>query len=337
VSVGHRVGYRYGLAAMLFLIAIATPMAASSVGATSKVGHWSGGTDLGLGAASAISCASTKFCEAIGVTTGTDTATTFNGKWWSSPATVAQYSGIVTSLSCPVDGWCAAITDLAEVTILRYGRWSKLATIDPNPGPPYPGMVTSLSCTSSTFCVAVDAQGMSEIYDGSSWTNPRLTDQDYPLNDVSCGAWERCVAVDGLGRVLSFDDGRWSTPVVIDDTALTGVSCASETACIAVDLLGRALVFRAGRWGRPSSIDQSSAAPLSVFCPAAGSCVVADVSGRVLTLADGRWSGAEQIDNSDGAQGSLVAVACVHGSGGPCFAVDSFGDALENQDPFGGH
>src|SRR5579884_3790599 len=140
-----------------------------------------------------VSCASTRFCMAVGTSTGTDYAVEFNGTRWGTARTLERFKGEVVSLSCPTAGWCVAVSDLAGATVLKDGRWSRLMTLDPNPGPPYPGMANAVSCTRPNFCVAVDGQGYAETYDGTSWTKPEQVDQDFPLTDVSCGSANRCV------------------------------------------------------------------------------------------------------------------------------------------------
>ena len=333
----HRRFGRCWLAGAIFASVIATTIPAAGANITATRNQWSSGTDSGVGSATAVSCASPQFCEAVGFTTGIDYAAQFNGKRWTGATTIAKYSGVVTSLSCPVSGWCAAITDLAEVMTFRNGHWSKLISVDPNPEPPYPGIAAAISCTAPNFCVAVDARGMSETFNGSRWSKSRLIDRDGPINGVSCGAVEHCVAVDGFGRVLIFNGGRWSKPLGIDGAALTGVSCATATSCVAVDLFGRTISLNGGTWGRPTSTDNASATPLSVSCPTAGDCIVADTSGRGFILSGGRWFGPKVIDDAFGLSlgaVDLVDVACVQGSQGPCVAVDAIGYATESKTPF---
>ena len=117
-----------------------------------------------IGAFNVLSCASTRFCIAVGTSTSTDNAVKFNDTRWGTVRQLEQYAGEVVLLSCPTVGWCVALTDLAGATVLHDGRWSQLTTIDPNPGPPYSGMANAVSRTSSRFCVAGDAQGNAETY-----------------------------------------------------------------------------------------------------------------------------------------------------------------------------
>ena len=241
-------------------------------------------TSTTVSAFNAVSCATSRFCLAVGWSTGTDSFVTYNGRNWSTAEVVEQYQGEMESVSCPVDGWCAAITDLAAVTVFQSGHWSKLTTVDPNPGPPYPGMVAAISCTSPRYCVAVDGQGNAETFDGTGWSKPRLVDPDYPLNDVSCPGPGECTAVDGHGQAAVLSGDQWSAPRSIDSTALTGVSCARAGSCTAVDVLGRALVGSGGQWSAPVAIDQVAASPLSVSCPTDGHCIVVDGNGREVSL-----------------------------------------------------
>ena len=277
-----------------------------------------------VSAFNAVSCASNRFCVAVGSSTGTDYSVTYNGASWGPAQTAEQYQGEMESVSCPVDGWCAAITDLAAVTVFEHGHWSKLATVDPNPGPPYPGMVAAISCTSPRFCVAVDGQGRAETFDGTAWSKPRLVDPDYPLNDVSCAGRGECAAVDGHGRVAVLMGQQWSVPQAVDGTALAGVSCASAASCAAVDLLGRALVERDGKWSAPVAIDQVAASPLSVSCPSPGTCVAVDGNGSERALSFGHWTAPHMVDSG----GSLVGISCVPRPQLFCAAADGSGGVL---------
>ena len=277
-----------------------------------------------VGAFNTVACASSRFCLAVGWSTGTDYYVTYNGRDWSAARVAEKYEGEMESVSCPVDGWCAVITDLAAVTVFQGGHWSKLTTLDPNAGPPYPGIVAAISCSSSRYCVAVDGQGNAETYDGTTWSGPRLVDPDYPLNAVSCAAAGKCTAVDGRGQVVVLSAGRWSAPRPVDATALTGVSCAPAGPCTAVDLLGRALVGSGGQWSAPVAIDQAAASPLSVSCATEGTCVAVDADGREMSLNAGLWTAPQVIDPA----GSLVDVSCAPGPQVFCAAVDGTGDVL---------
>lgn len=289
-------------------------------------------TSTAVSAFNAVSCASRHFCLAVGWSTGTDYSVTYNGAGWSAAQQAEQYEGEMESVSCPVAGWCAAITDLAAVTIFQNGHWSKLATVDPNPVPPYPGVVASISCTSPHYCVAVDGQGNAETFDGTAWSRPRLVDPDYPLNDISCASPGQCAAVDGHGQVAVLTGEQWSVPQAIDGTALTGVSCARAGSCAAVDLLGRALVERDGEWPAPVGIDQVAGSPLSLSCPSPGTCITVDGQGREIAFNLGHWTAPHLADPG----GGLVDVSCVGRQPLFCAAVDGSGGVLTTATPTAG-
>jgi hypothetical protein len=286
-----------------------------------------------VGAFNAVSCASSRFCLAVGWSTGTDYFVTYNGRSWSPAQVAEQYEGEMESVSCPVDGWCTAITDLAAVTVFQSGHWSKLTMVDPNPGPPYPGMVAAISCPSPRFCVAVDGQGNAETFDGTAWSKPRLADPDYPLNDVSCPGRGDCAAVDGDGQVAVLTGDSWSAARQVDSTALTGISCARAGFCVAVDLLGRALVGHGRQWSAPAAIDEVAASPLSVSCTTAGRCVAVDSRGDETVLSAGRWAPLRAIDTG----GDLVDISCPPGPQHFCAAVDASGGVLTSTTPAVAH
>lgn len=286
-----------------------------------------------VGAFNAVSCASSRFCVAVGWSTGTDYFVAYNGRSWSPARLAEQYDGEMESVSCPVVGWCAAITDLAAVTVFQRGHWSKLITVDPNPGPPYPGMVAAISCSSPRYCVAVDGQGNAETFDGTGWSKPRLVDPDYPLTDVSCASAGECTAVDGYGQVAVLTGDGWSAARPVDSTALTGISCAGTGSCVAVDLLGRAVVGHGGQWSVPVAVDQVAASPLSVSCPAEGMCVAVDSQGNETTLSTGRWAPLQAIDIG----GDVVDISCPPGPQLFCAAVDGSGRVLTSTAPAAAH
>lgn len=286
-----------------------------------------------VGAFNAVSCASSRFCVAVGWSTGTDYFITYNGRSWSPARLAEQYDGEMESVSCPVVGWCAAITDLAAVTVFQSGHWSKLTMVDPNPGPPYPGMVAAISCPSHRYCVAVDGQGNAETFDGTGWSKPRLVDPDYPLTDVSCASAGECTAVDGYGQVAVLTGDGWSAARPVDSTALTGISCAGTGSCVAVDLLGRAVVGHGGQWSVPVAVDQVAASPLSVSCPAEGMCVAVDSQGNETTLSTGRWAPLQAIDIG----GDVVDISCPPGPQLFCAAVDGSGRVLTSTAPAAAH
>ncbi len=169
------------LSAFLVGSLVALPAPAQALGSWRAVA-------TSVGAFNAVSCATAAFCVATGWSTGTDYSITYNGTTWSAAQQIDQYVGEVGSVSCPVSGWCAAVTDLVAVTFFRHGGWSKLMALDEGPGPPYPGTVAAISCTSPEFCVVVDGQGNAETFNGrvvkARAHRPRLPNQRSVLRSL---------------------------------------------------------------------------------------------------------------------------------------------------------
>ena len=300
---------------------------ATAIASAPKTTEWKV-DQTSAGSFNVVSCASSRFCVAVGTSTGTDSTVEFNGSKWGAARTLEKFKGEVVALSCPAVGWCVALTDLAAATILHAGSWSPLTTLDPNPGPPYPGMANAVSCTSPHFCLAVDAQGNAETYNGATWTTPEQIDEDFPLNDVSCGTSSHCVAVDGGGRVVELRDGHWSEPEAIDSAPLTTISCVGVDFCVATDLRGRAAVLTSSGWSQPSAIDSLANAPIEVSCSRRDRCLAVDSSGRTLLLTTHGWT-APQLPNlnSEPSGNSFIDASCPTGQTMFCAAVDSSGDA----------
>jgi uncharacterized Fe-S cluster protein YjdI len=316
----------FAVAASLAALTVAGS-GATLVGSVPKTTEWNV-DHTSVGSFNVVSCASTRFCVAVGTSTGTDSTVEFNGSNRGVARTLEKFEGEVVALSCPAVGWCVALTDLAAATVLHGSSWSRLTTLDPNPGPPYPGMANGVSCTSSRFCVAVDAQGNAETYNGTTWTTPEQIDQDFPLNDVSCGTSRHCVAVDGGGRIVQLRDGHWSDPEAVDSAPLTTISCVGVDFCVAVDLGGRDVALTSSGWSQPSAIDSLANAPIEVSCPQRDKCVAVDSSGRVLLLTARGWTAPQPPNvNSESFVNSLVDVSCPIGQASFCAAVDSSGDS----------
>ena len=316
------------------LFSLAVPVLAAPV-TTQPLARWRS-VATRVGAFNSVSCADANFCVATGWSAGTDYSVTYNGKTWSAAHQVVQYEGELGSISCPVVGWCAAVTDLAAVTFFYDGRWSKLVGVDRTAGAPYPGTVAAVSCTSRDYCVVVDGQGKAETFAGRRWSKPALVDTNYPLNAVSCGAPGHCVAVDGDGRALVLDRQQWSAPQVVHSAALTGVACACTGFCVATDVFGNALVSRGWRWSAPGRVDELAASPVSLSCPGVGRCLAVDGQGAYAVLEGGRWGRPQVIDSQSASSGGLVGVSCPPGGTKFCAAVDSAGNALTATAAFSG-
>jgi hypothetical protein len=169
-----------------------------------------------------VSCASARFCEAIGI--GPDTtqqAAAWNGKAWSAQATPLPADGNSISLNavscvaaddCTAVGWYFQNTTFNQLTLAE--RWDGSAWAvqgTPNPTDSTVNDLVGIWCKSASFCTSVgDQQNSStlafltlvQVWNGTSWTtrtspNRSLDDLDV-LNSVWCGTGNSCTAV-GIG------------------------------------------------------------------------------------------------------------------------------------------
>jgi len=210
---------------------------------------------------SAVSCASTSYCVAVGSgareTPSFDATGPFpvidawNGAAWSQASTAGDQAGQseLNGVSCVSSSFCMAVGQKystvgkeLEGALAEYWdgeTWSRLAT-------PY-GELNDVSCVSLAFCMAVGRTsyaGEREIdsWNGTAWSvvpNPILTAGEADLYGVSCTSVKRCMAV-GLDEhgalVETWNGSAWSileTPALAGHAALLSVSCVSRT-CAAV-------------------------------------------------------------------------------------------------------
>jgi hypothetical protein len=123
-----------------------------------------------------------------------------------------------------------------------------------------PGFLDAVSCVNSTYCVAVGSQGvnnsggLSEIWDGTTWTEQPVADpaggSNVQLFGVACTAQDVCLAVGSYSRgggalalAEAWNGSSWTietVPLPADDFDGGGygnfdaVSCSSSASCMAV-------------------------------------------------------------------------------------------------------
>jgi hypothetical protein len=280
---------------------------------------------------SAVSCASTGACVAVGlsysdVSRPYPLAERWDGSSWSIER--IPHLGDAEAL----DGVsCASSTDCIAVGYGRSSvathwngtRWSAQNIHFGDPGA-RPNALASVSCTLGS-CAAVgwDNVGLCGEDDYNNyysvpvlgfWTNrnwslrrhPDLVCSNggndhggYTLDGVSCTSSTACTAV-GTG-VYRWDGGRWSAqPAPIGADELSGVSCTSTSACTAVGpniYTWSGLHWSSVRIPRPAHV--TTAALSSVSCMSPESCVAVggyeDRRGRNLLLIDSIGVGAAPV------------------------------------------
>jgi hypothetical protein len=259
----------------------------------------------------ATSCSSTSFCVAVGFVIDTNgnffpVAETFADGSWSAivvplPANAqhgSYWDGTLTSVSCPIDGVCAAVG-------------------------------TYLSTTSDP---STDAQnGLLENLSGDVWTPTEaplpsgLGPYDASVDAVSCPDPTTCTAIgwaaddSTLALVFTWSSGSWvfemlPVPADAEDYSnglqLTSISCPDDDDCTAVgayenseDLSeGLILTLSDGIWGATTAPLPANATPAgpgakildSVDCPQSNYCV-AGGSYHIPPMSSADGSGVEAL------------------------------------------
>lgn len=202
---------------------------------------------------SAIDCASTARCVAIGYeTNGSGTAfleTTDGGKAWSVHATPKSLA-LAEALSCAngSDCWAVGLAgDRAKAAVARTtdgGRDWTSQTI--------PTLLTAMSspfgisCTSSARCLVIGEGTLTTTNGGKTWARHGTADSA-PLGPVTCPSAKDCDAVFNVTSavpsntetfVLTSANGGVTWKYVLSDprdvAGLTAISCPSTTTCVAV-------------------------------------------------------------------------------------------------------
>lgn len=169
-----------------------------------------------------ISCLSTTFCMAVGISSNAKAyALSWNGAW-SAPEGIGGI-GQLTSVSCASLSFCMAVGSYGPLGDEDgYAvRWNGRSWSTPRKTGPTSNLIDSLfsvSCPSTTFCTAVGINGDALQWNGSSWSAPRrIDDAGIPgiaraavtaqIASVSCASALLCIAVDDLGNAQ-----RWRGP-----------------------------------------------------------------------------------------------------------------------------
>lgn len=214
--------------------------------------HDSVGSPTGW-AFSGVSCASPRFCIAVGGDSNA-MAETWDGVRWTRqhvPVPAGASFTYLSTVSCVSARACVALgsTDSGELAESWDGfTWS----IMPAPASAHIG----LSCTSRTACTAVGLKPAGPhrfLPTAESWNGRRWADQAVPLpasrrsgefSAVSCTSASDCTAV-GYSIAGHWNGSRWTTVVTPAPVGvrsfLRSVSCVSSPTCTAVGSAGVSL------------------------------------------------------------------------------------------------
>jgi hypothetical protein len=253
-----------------------------------KGSGWSKRTSIDNVGMFAVSCVSSRFCVALD---GVSRVLSYNGKRWTTPQPIGTPTDPVDAtapgrLSCPVAGFCAALTD-HDAAIDRNGTWTTTANADAH-------VLEAVSCASRSFCIAVDKRGNAIVFNGKTWSTPKAVAPSaaYPvgLDSVSCPTKTFCAAGGSSGAehaVLATYNGKtWSAPRRIHFTGNLTVSCDTPAFCLALNgLIGlSAYAFDHGKLVGPWATDPNvlnDASPVWATCPTTHFCATLDSDSNV--------------------------------------------------------
>ena len=256
-----------------------------------------------------VSCGSPSFCVAVGGGAGSsrgDLATVFDGKSWSTPATINTVDEqSMDVVSCVSSRFCVGINfENSGVNVLTFdGKvWSAPTTIDTisNNGDNF----GKVSCASSSLCAVSDINGVM-TFDGHRWSPPTAVfpqaGSNYYPSVLSCVRTSFCLlAYQGVGdNIATFDGHSWSSPtaIVSQGAILDELSCVSASFCVGTIHPGDAThyaadavtIFDGHTWSAPRLIDPHPNGVgvgfrfESLSCASAGFCAVADSYGKIVT------------------------------------------------------
>ncbi len=221
---------------------------------------------------SAVTCASSVFCVAVGnqaTGSGTDTLIEqWDGTKWSivtSPDPVGAGDSQLSGVSCAGPSFCVAVgvsgpgNTLVDPLVEQWNgsTWTVVNAVNPSGSPATE--LSAVSCLSSTWCSAVgysedaslNRHALAEAWNGATWsvvTAPEPTGATASqFNALSCTTASWCMAVGdytnassdtvSLGEV--WNGTAWSVVVTPNPGAgtsgqLNGVSCAGAGFCVGV-------------------------------------------------------------------------------------------------------
>jgi hypothetical protein len=318
---------------------------------------WSIAASPGTGNLNSVSCATAKFCIAV----GSAGVVRWNGSTWSDVLSNKHLSAV----SCVSASTCMAAGNLKISTIVRHalvvswhaGKWSTV----PSPSRlTYSNVLAGVSCPSATSCVAVGhyldsksvMQTLVESWNGSTWSivaSPNEGTLGSSLDSISCTSASACMAVGsyttaGSAQPLieSWNGKTWSilssAAISGQSPQLTGVSCTSAKSCMAVGVYGTVAgedfttfteAWNGKTWSVVPSVNSSGQTYLNgVSCVSAKSCTAAGwyatTGGLGETLIES-WNGSAwsvvTSPNEGEDTNTLVGISCLSASS--CTAVGS--------------
>jgi hypothetical protein len=334
--------------ALLMMTALSVDAAGWTVVTSPNVGTSS--------ALSAVSCASSSLCLAVGVSsTAPSVGKPLSEKWNGTKMTVVPSPPLgsnvieLNGISCTSASFCIAVGRVFksggdQILSEKWNgsTWTKLTS--PTMGPGASVDLLGVSCKSTTFCMAVGwwtfepTEAFAMQWNGSSWTVETVPNdgntEDNMLKSVSCATTSFCIAVgSGPGQLIDRWNGTdWSIVSTTANFALNGVRCRSTTFCIAVGAQGNSSFVGtlAEKWngttwsvlstpnvsGSPANFLNSVSCTSATFCMAGGEDQSSGSTQATLTEV---WNGSTWAIVPSGSPGSddmINSVSCTAATGG---------------------
>jgi hypothetical protein len=252
------------------------------------------------------SCASESFCVAV---LSDQHATIFDGAKWRKPQRIKGIDSQLTSISCSTTSACVAVDLHGNASWFDGSTWSTAEHI----GADIHDEMYAVSCASPTDCMAVYFSGFAYVWKAGDWKEIRRT-PSRTVDDVSCPSKHVCTTAGQSGDVSTYDGTHWTEQRLTQAfTYLPSVSCATPDFCAALDTsTGQAFVRQHGTWtGYPYDLNQGH--PTAMSCSLDAACAVVDLYGNaVLKTAEG-WQPPTRV-NPQQRDPELVDVSCTSAS-----------------------
>jgi hypothetical protein len=291
-----------------------------------------------------VSCTSTSFCLAIGISQPDDAdaqagnAFTFNGTSWSGPTQIEANVGDNLSVSCASSDFCAVVDGNGNAITFNGSTFSAPMSLNSRfSGASAEGTPNfTVSCPTNGFCMAIDSRDY-YTYDGTGWASGQsLPIPDFSAGnyDISCADSSFCAAVNQNGTAITLKDGTWSSPTLIDQTMQSEfsdnafgemtVSCPSASFCAAIDSAGNDSIYNGSTWTTAAPTGDTGGALHDLSCPSTSFCAAVDSENDSVTYFDGStWASGDFI-----APGASAPLALSCPSASLCVATGDNGYAI---------
>jgi hypothetical protein len=210
-----------------------------------------------------VSCSSAEKCVAADTQGDVDV---WNGRRWSALKAVDPASNPDSdqmAVSCPSNGFCAAVDTDGHELVDRHGHWAITNTS---------AKLDAISCSGPSWCVAGGFSGKVTDWNGSAWSAATTADpRGDQIDGVSCASRSFCVAAGN--DMLSWNGRHWSAPQQISPSTVESVSCPTLTFCLAGDSsIGRVYRWHHRRWRHDTTFRHQESVE-SISCPHTDFCI----------------------------------------------------------------